>query len=84
MAAWPWILAIDDIAGIFCIAFLFFMRRRLSPIFAVLLLCLLALTNILVFIGYHTWLILALPIIGIFALSLLGRPLVKPEQDKML
>jgi hypothetical protein len=77
MAAWPWLLGIDHIIGVLCIFYLFFMYRRLSLVFPVLLTFLLVITNVLVFLGLRNWFVLALPIIGIFAISLIGRLFVK-------
>lgn len=79
MTLWPWLLGMDDIAGIVCIiAFLSLRDKNPSfTLFGVVIALVLVITNILMLIGYRNWFILAMPVIAIFIIAIFGRFLLK-------
>ena len=79
MTLWPWLLGIDDIAGIVCLVAFFSLRdKNLSfTFFSIVITFVLVITNILMLIGYRNWFILAMPIIAIFIIAIFGRLLLK-------
>jgi hypothetical protein len=73
MAMWPLFLGFEDVIVVLCLVLFLLVRERPYLMVAGFLVVLLLLTNILMLLGYRSWLILAIPIIALIAVSILGR-----------
>lgn len=73
MAMWPLFLGFEDVVVVLCLVLFLLVRERPYLMVAGFLVVLLLLTNILMLLGYRSWLILAIPIIALIAVSILGR-----------
>jgi hypothetical protein len=73
MAMWPLFLGFEDVIVVLCLVLFLLVRERPYLMVAGFLVVLLLLTNILMLLGYRSWLILAIPIIALIAMSILGR-----------
>jgi hypothetical protein len=73
MAMWPLFLGFEDVVVVSCLVLFLLVRERPYLMVAGFLVVLLLLTNILMLLGYRSWLILAIPIIALIAVSILGR-----------
>ncbi len=76
MAMWPLFLGFEDVIVVLCLVLFLLVRERPYLMVAGFLVVLLLLTNILMLLGYRSWLILAIPIIALITVSILGRALL--------
>ena len=73
MTQWPWLLALDDVVVIGGALLFLITKQRIYTIMAAIIIVLLLLTNFIMFQGYHSWLVLAIPFIALNAITLFGR-----------
>jgi hypothetical protein len=73
MAMWPLFLGFEDVVVVLCLVLFLLVRERPYLMVAGFIVVLLLLTNILMLLGYRSWLILAIPYIALIAVSFLGR-----------
>lgn len=73
MVAWSWLLLLDNTFVVIGVILFLVVKQRAYTIVAICLTILLIVINVLMFLGYRNWFVLAIPFIVLIVISIFGR-----------